>query len=98
MLSLKTITSHHRNLQISVHTTAMHHNTDSIRTEWLELDSVLIKLWESHPVRLKAWHYFSFLAGKARETMENLFPEATKRGMVDLFMRGFPGGPGGGYL
>ena len=55
-------------------------------TEWLELDHFLVQLRESRPVRLEVLYHLTGSAHKekARSYMENLLPELTMRGMVDL--------------
>lgn len=57
--------------------------------EWSELDRLLCKLWESRLVRSRVMYNVpsSVETGKARICMESLFPEGTKRGVVDLVQR-----------
>ena len=99
-LTLKTITSKHRDLRgvlIEGHaffkfdawqtgTTAV---KDETWEEWADLDRTLIQLWESHAVRAKV-RYSSNKREESRELMGNfLLPEATKRGIVELEYRVF---------
>ena len=53
---------------------------------WMELDRILVQLWESHSVHLKVLYSVprGMAAMKARGFMENLLPEVTRRGVVDL--------------
>jgi hypothetical protein len=49
--------------------------------EWLDLDRLLVQLWESRRIRLMA----AFTKGQdMRSSIECLLPEITKRGMIDL--------------
>lgn len=92
--ALKTVTPHHRNLrQISLRAIDIlpdvnsdPHDGETAHTEWLELDSAFIKLWESHSIRPEVQYYLpsSVDAGRAREFLESLFPETTRRGVIDL--------------
>ena len=89
--ALKSITPNHRDLHyISLHTSAILYDMDfrqeTTRTEWLELDSVFVELWESLAVRPNAWYQptQSIDADRASEIMEGLFPEAVKEGVLDL--------------
>jgi len=80
--ALRTVTADHQDVQqISVYTTDGLRNMDSdpsnrdtARTEWLELDSVFIKIWESHSVRPKVRYYLpsSMDGERARRSMESL--------------------------
>lgn len=59
---------------------------ETIYAEWLELDRVLVKLWESHLIRpLLSYKVPSWVDTKdARGSMDRLLPEATRRKIVDL--------------
>lgn len=106
--ALRTVTTDHRDLhQISVYTTdVLRHmdsdpnNRETTRTEWLELDSVFVKIWESHSVRPKVRYYLpsSMDGERARRSMEGLFPETTKRRVVDFSVGGYFWQTGGRYL
>lgn len=54
--------------------------------EWLELDRLLVLLWETHSIRLKILYLGSFRVDRpsARKCMDSLFPEVTTRGIADL--------------
>ena len=91
MWALKSITPHHHDLRyISLRATAVLRDMDDMqetsRPEWLELDSVFVRLWESLSARPNAWYRLppSIGVDRAREIMGNLFPETTKRGILDL--------------
>ena len=62
---------------------------DPIYREWLELDHLLVQLWESHSIRPKVTYIaLSYMhEGRARSCMESLLPEVTTRGIVDLVER-----------
>ena len=106
--ALRTVTADDRDLQqVSVYTTDGLRNMDNdpsnqetARAEWLELDSVFIKIWESHSVRPKVRYYLpSSMDGEmARRSMEGLFPETTKRRVVDFSVGGYFWQTGGRYL
>ena len=92
--TLKTITSRHRDLRevlIEVHAlsdptvwpTDAADVEDEIWEEWEDLDRTLVQLWESHAVRAKI-KYYSGKREESREFMEDLLPEVTKRGIVEL--------------
>jgi len=96
-LALRTITPNQRDLRrisIEVPTSLPHPRTkkrigQEIYGQWLELDHILVQLWESHSIRLrftrKTW------GQKFQNTMEDclgyLLPEATKIGMIDVVDR-----------
>ena len=51
--------------------------------QWLDLERILIQLWESHAARAEVECYLE--RGKGlRELMNSLLPEATKMGIVKL--------------
>jgi hypothetical protein len=92
--TLKTIASGHRDLrEVSIKGQAFSDSTDwptdaadvedDIREEWVNLERTLIQLWESHGVCTKVM-YHSRRREESRELVEDLLPEATKRGIVGL--------------
>ena len=107
--TLQTISRDHRNLQqISLNASHALRAVNSDRfvpadparaigeaayQEWLELDRSIVRLWESHSIRLKAEHDASTFGGEmvakdeARKCLECLLPEVTDRGIVDLVKR-----------
>ena len=94
--ALRTITPDHRCFQkISFDMTGPYNYwkmelIDSInRAEWLEFDSLLAQLWESHGSRVDAqchsippYHWIPM--EKVRECADGLLPKATERGIVDI--------------
>lgn len=102
-MTLRTITPNHRNLrQISIcitHTlshVAPHriHPTyfklsvsSDAHQQWLELDRLLVQLWESHAIRLRVLYDGStstVAQQKMRGCIECFFPETVARGIVDM--------------
>ena len=92
-MSLKTITPSHRDLQqIAISIPGLYHQFDSNLADrmdlggWLELDHLLIQLRESRSVRLRVLYNVPLWTDGTwtRGCIENLLPEATKRGIVDL--------------
>ena len=92
--TLKTITSSHRNLrEVSIEGRALSNSAgwpanaadavDDIGEEWVDIERTLIQLWESHGICAKV-KYYSRRREESRELMGSLFPEATKRGIVEL--------------
>ena len=92
--TLKTITSRHRNLrEVAIKGQALSDSTDwpanaaavedDMCEQWVDLERTLIQLWESHRICAKV-KYYSWKGEESRELMENLLPEATKRGIVGL--------------
>ena len=83
--TLETITSGHRNLQeVSIKGPAYTVDAeDDMEEQWVDLERTLIKLWESHAICAKV-KYYSGEGGESRRFMENLLPEAMKRGIVEL--------------
>ena len=51
--------------------------------QWVNLDRVLIQLWESHGVRTKAV-YAGMRKAEVRESLRVLLPEITKREVIEL--------------
>jgi hypothetical protein len=104
-MALRTVTPNHRHLQQislymdrlrSCHTPRQdpahsgHGVGESNYREWLELDRLLVKLWESHSIRLRVSCYAS--PGKEGEVTRSriyiLLPEVTSRGIADFVWRG----------
>lgn len=104
-LALRTITSDHRNLQcIGIDTTGVlatldyifihpREFRDSLREPacqgWLELDRLLVQLWESHSVHVEV--YYSENASRSdrvtRRCAEDLLRETRKIGAVEMVYR-----------
>jgi hypothetical protein len=57
--------------------------------QWLELDHLLVQLWESHSICLKVLYYAP--SGKegemASSCVNSLLPEVTSRGIADFVER-----------
>ena len=85
--TLKTITSGHRDLrEVSIKGLAPINAAaveDDMRGEWVNLERTLIQLWESHAICAKV-KYYSGKGEESRELMEDLLPETTRRGIVEL--------------
>ena len=97
--SLGTISSRHRDLQqISIHIPdiwsyavqedgvtlerVLEANSD---TKWLDLDRLLVQFWESRSIRPKVVCNLTELEKKeGRDWGGHLFPELTRRGIIDL--------------
>ena len=61
------------------------HIGESSYQEWLELDSVLVQLWESHSIRPEVeYNVPRWTDEGAGRRMQKLLPEVTARGIVDL--------------
>lgn len=100
--ALRTITHSHKDIQrISVDTRwSLHHRNivlakvaslepaigEAIFLRWLELDLLLVQLWESHSVRPSVLYKVPSSRGRrwARSCIETLLPEITARGIVDF--------------
>ena len=98
--ALRTVTHDNRNLQLSLETTwkSYGHRVGSddlgvllddiggaCYQGWLELDSVLAQLWESHSIRPEVTYNVPTWMGKGTgRRMQILLPEVTARGIVDL--------------
>ena len=96
--TLRTITPKHRDLkQIFIHISykftlegsgaSIKHTTgETTYREWLDLDRLLVQLWESRSIRPKV-KYRCKSQSERKEAIDGvscLLPEITKRGMVDL--------------
>ena len=88
---LKTLTSEHKDLRlISIyirirgHVGVQRKTQPEISSRWRDLDHTLVQLWESSMIATRV----VYTAGKeetgAREYVERLLPEMTKRGIVEL--------------
>jgi len=51
--------------------------------QWLDLDHLLVQLWESHSVRPKVTHY-EYRDGTGRRCVSGFLPEVTRREIADL--------------
>ena len=91
-MTLRTITRDHRNFQRLLLETFWedydpHVGSDGhVDQGWLELDSVLAQLWESHSIRPRVIYNIPTWIDEsgARLRVESLLPEVTSRGIVDL--------------
>ena len=93
--SLRTITSNHKDLRrITVRTFFPYPSWNEMSfgngfdREWVDLDLILVQLWELLGVRTGAIYkeYREKRKGKqsTREIIEAIFPEMTKRGLLEL--------------
>ena len=64
----------------------MHAIGEAAYAGWLELDHLIIQLWESHSIRLEVQYSIpqSACEENAMGCMKSLFPEATARGSIRL--------------
>ena len=92
-MALRTITPEHRDLReisIFVHYTLAGSDIRGTMGEagfgwWLDLDRILVRLWESHSVHPGIRH--ERMGGGRQDTeycIKCLLPEAAKRGIIDL--------------
>lgn len=67
---------------------------EAVYEEWLELDRLVVRLWESHPFLLRVrYNVPSHVDGQcARRCMNSLLPEVTARGIADFTPEGEVGG------
>lgn len=91
---LQVITSKHRDLRrISVDLPFalryLHGNEDPVQTvgewvikQWLDLDRILVYLWESFSIRTNVGWIREGLDSVPEDYIECLLPELTKRGMI----------------
>ena len=86
--SLKTITPEHREFRhISIHFpySSRRRIEGNIHKLWLDLDQILVQLWESHAVRVNALCSAGVEVRKrASEWVGVLLPETTKRGIIKI--------------
>ena len=52
--------------------------------QWMDLDRVLVQLWESHSVRVKIAYRSGGKGEKVPKLIEDLLPETTKKGIVGM--------------
>jgi hypothetical protein len=97
-VALKTLTSRHANFQkVAIHTpiparlSPVDEPLDVKKTiggelysQWMDLDCILVQLWESHAIRLQVICSTGGEEKVAREFVEGLLPEMTKRGRLEL--------------
>ena len=96
-LALQTVTPNHRDIQkIVIHFTSGGGGIDIRQTigetgyrEWLDLDRVLVQLWESHSTRLEVRHN-GVMENENKDVIDCmvcLLPKRTKRGfdLVEYF-------------
>jgi len=94
-MALRTITPNHRDLrQISIsayHLAILLAICDGREVEeravgqWLELDRLLVQLWESYSIPLTILLWTPYKGETARELLGLLLPETTGGGRIDLF-------------
>ena len=80
-LALKTLTSKHRNLQrvsIYIPMTFTRMLEETCR-QWMDLDRVLVQLWESNAIRIQVVYFGRMREEGARERVERLLPKMTER-------------------
>ena len=87
-MALKTLTSEHTHLQkVSIHTpidgSVREATRDDIYERWMDLDCVLVKLWESNGIDTQVFYSTDQEEG-AHEYMCGLLPEAMKRGIFGM--------------
>ena len=101
---LQTITPEHRDLsQISIYVSdyvaSVVVNADVKKTigealfgQWLDLDRLLVQLWESRSIRPKVIREAVVEGGlwSMKDCIGSLLPEMTKRGMIDLIRSQYP--------
>lgn len=51
--------------------------------DWLELDRLLVQLWETHSIRLEVM-YYEYPDGMGRRCVDSVLPEVTWRGIANL--------------
>jgi len=87
-MALQTITSEHRDLQQILFYVPPHPasigNQETDR-QWMDLDRLLVQLWESHAIRTGLVYNAAGEREKAVcEYIKGLLPEITERGIVEL--------------
>ena len=91
-MALQTITHKNRDLQLRIHIPSYlaqaRADTNFGQTigeenceQWLDLDRLLVKFWESRSIRPKVK---SMTDRDVRDYVGHLLPEITKRGIIDL--------------
>lgn len=101
-MTLRTITPNHRNLQIALYVPDVHYDPapnrtnfanvslaigEAIHEQWLELDRLLVQLWELHSIRTKAFYYPGKDGEDQSSSVYSLLPEMTRGGIADLVRR-----------
>ena len=84
--TLKTLTSEHKDLQlisicISIYEYEIETETHIL---WVDLDHALVQLWESKAITIRVTYNTDEDEAEAREFVEQLLPEVTRRGIVEL--------------
>jgi hypothetical protein len=101
-VALKTLTPRHANLQkVAIHIpiparlSPVDEPFDVKKTvggevysQWRDLDCVLVQLWESHAICLQVICSTGGEEKVAREFIEGLLPEMTKRGRLEMVNKG----------
>jgi len=89
--TLKTLTPNHKDLwRISIHMVIREHANlqqifgIDICDSWADLDHTLIQLWESNAVTTRVTYATGGDKTEARKFVEQLLPEMTRRGIVEL--------------
>ena len=59
---------------------------EGVRQEWLDLDYLLVKFWTSHSLRSKVMDRPRRGGKGMKDYVAGLFPELTKRGILDLVL------------
>jgi hypothetical protein len=85
-MALETITSQRRDLQrISIYVPHPLHYVYDEGTQWLHLDRLLVRFWDSRLIRPKVVYRRAMNGEKGMEDwIGRLLPEITKRGIIDL--------------
>lgn len=64
------------------------HSLWALSPGWLELDSLLVQLWDSHSLRVKiTYESLAGVSEYARRTVEGLLPQVTSRRIADMVER-----------
>jgi hypothetical protein len=101
-VALKTLTSRHANLQtVAIHVSFPARLSpvdepvdvketigEEVHSQWMDLDCVLVQLWESHAIRLQVICSTGGEEKVARKFTDGLLPEMTKRGRLELVNKG----------
>ena len=93
--ALKTITSKHTDFRkVSIHVTPIKafpvgesvRETigEEIYEQWMDLDRVLVQLWETNSIHTQVFYSIDEEEKDAREHICSLLPEMTKRGIVEM--------------
>ena len=94
IVTLKTITPKHRDLQeVTISSSILSRlvgRSIDVKTavgpishgQWVDLDIVLVQLWEWHSVRVKIAYYSGGEGEQVPKLIEEMLPETTRRGIV----------------